>query len=102
MQLRREQSPYPQAEVPSDQLSLQPTPPVHPDVHLEWLPIKRLGEPAGEILAAFELVLDEEKRRAKFRAPMGERGEYQIPTVIAPHMKQHTIEVTGLGGVSSL
>ncbi len=99
IQLKRESSPHPQAQaaVPQDQQSLQPTPPVHNDVHLDWLPIKRLGEPAGDILAAFELVPDEHPtRRAKFRAPRGGSGKkefFQIPPTLAPAMKQHTIEV---------
>ena len=85
----------PEASVPKDQMSLQPSPPVDPEVvHLTWLPIIHHGEHQGDVLAAFELVLDQEPWRARFRGPRSERGYFKIPPVIAPVMKKHTIEVS--------
>ncbi len=90
----REKSSMPEAKVSKDQMSFQPFPPVDPEsVHLNWLPIYRLGKHQGDVLAAFELVLDKEPWRATFRGPKSERGYFQIPPVIAPVLKRHTIEV---------
>ena len=63
-------------------------------VELKWLELKREGESAGELLAAFELVLNEGEMKVSF--PMDERGEYNqivVPEGIAPHMEEYTVEV---------
>ena len=58
---------------------------------LNWHPITRGGEPAGELLGAFELYLNE-GAELPFMPPT--RGDvYQVPSGIRPVMQLTRIEV---------
>ena len=62
-------------------------------VELQWLPLRREGENAGELLAAFELEPYKGERRPPFVPGIGERGQTVIPERVAPKMERYTIEV---------
>ena len=63
----------------------------HQMAKLNWHPITRGGEPAGELLGAFELYLNE-GAELPFMPPT--RGDvYQVPSGIRPVMQLTRIEV---------
>lgn len=62
-------------------------------VELQWLELRREGESVGELLAAFELVLNEGEGKTTFQGKLGEYDQIEVPEGIAPKTKLHTIEV---------
>ena len=64
-------------------------------MHLQWLPIQRLGEHVGDILAAFEL-LSEELRKWPPYGQNSFHGVIRVPSNIAPKKANHTIEVRSM------
>lgn len=60
--------------------------------------LRREGESVGELLAAFELVLNEGETKASFpKGELGEYGQIVVPKDIAPQTELHTIEVCSTG-----
>ena len=67
---------------------------------LNWHPITRGGEPAGELLGAFELYLNE-GAELPFMPPT--RGDvYQVPSGIRPVMQLTRIEVSSVPSLDAV
>ena len=68
---------------------------IEQNVELQWLELRRQGEHVGDLLAAFELVLDEGVTKAMFdKSITGEHKQIVVPAHIAPKTELHRIEVT--------
>ena len=63
-----------------------------PQPQLQWLKVMRRGENAGDILAAFELILDEDGR-LPFYPLKSKNGHHVVPGEIAPRMETFIVEV---------
>jgi hypothetical protein len=67
-----------------------------PSPKLDWIEIIRYNKPAGEVLAAFELLEEEPPEPPNAEPPNAERPfTYKIvPKDIAPKLEKKTIEVS--------
>ncbi|XP_067396452.1 fer-1-like protein 5 [Emydura macquarii macquarii] len=66
--------------------------------HLQWYPITRQQKEVGELLAAFELLLDtEDGAPGRLPAPPWKSGVYVIPSGIRPTLRLMAIEILAWG-----
>jgi hypothetical protein len=65
---------------------------------LEWIPVKRRNEEAGELLACFELFPLDDERQVQLPAfPPKCNSIYRLPTGIRPELQRTMIEILSWG-----
>lgn len=65
-----------------------------PLLSLQWLKIERYGEYVGELLAGFELFLNDDGDGVPFYPAKGKDRHYLIPPKISPQLAKFRVKVS--------